>query len=215
MKTNSQNKKWCYLSLGISGIIIILEIIGGIMSTKMLPIEQFMFYTQNSNYFLLLSTLIWVVYLVRYLRSGIQVPHFVFLLKYMATCMVALTFIVAMLVLGPMFGNIPFLMFGGIALYFHTLCPILAILDFLLFERGQQWQMKHVWLAMVPTTAYAVLAIVLNLCRIWHGPYPFLYVYENPVWVSCIWAVVIPGAALLLATILRLGNHYFSKKDIK
>lgn len=208
--TAKKNKE--IISLCISIVIVILEVIGAMMSTWVVPLKQFMYYTQNSNYLLLIATLIWIVCILRYLRDGVRIPRWVYLLKYMATSMVSLTFLVAFFVLGIMCGDVVGMMLINMYIYFHTLCPLLAVVDFLFFERGQEWKKIHVVMAMVPTLVYGVIAILMNLLRIWNGPYPFLLVYENPVWLSCLSAVAIPGLALIVALLLRAGNSAFTRE---
>ena len=72
----------------------------------------------------------------------------------------------------------------------------------------------HTALAMVPTLLYGVVAIILNVLRVWHGPYPFLYVYEQPVWLTAVWVVVILGAAFLIALLLRVVNCRLNREYV-
>ena len=44
------------------------------------------------------------------------------------------------------------------------------------------------------------------------GPYPFLHVYEQPVWASVLWFIAIPGGAYLIALLLRFGRRRCAKK---
>ena len=65
---------------------------------------------------------------------------------------------------------------------------------------------------MLPTLIYALILMALNLMRVVEGPYPFLRVYEQPVYMSIIWVIVILGSAygiaFLLASLLnRLTNR--------
>lgn len=63
-------------------------------------------------------------------------------------------------------------------------------------------------IALAPTLAYALAAILLNLCRIIEGPYPFLMVYAQPWYASVMWCIVILGIAGLLASgVLVLHNR--------
>jgi hypothetical protein len=84
-------------------------------------------------------------------------------------------------------------------LYFHLLCPILAILSSLLVDPRGASGLADVRLAIIPTTLYAALLIFLNLIRVVSGPYPFLKVYDQSVWASVGWVVAIVGGAYLIA----------------
>ena len=57
---------------------------------------------------------------------------------------------------------------------------------------------------MIPPVLYAAVIVTLNLTRTVRGPYPFLLVYEQPVWASLLWAGVILGTAWLIALLLVL-----------
>ena len=59
---------------------------------------------------------------------------------------------------------------------------------------------------MIPTIIYAAVMIVLNLLKVLRGPYPFLYVYEQPIYMSVIWAVAILALTYILGLILRVLN---------
>ena len=206
--------KKTYAALILNVAIVILEGLG-FYSARGLGWEQFCYYTQISNLFLGLISLILVGFLLRYIRDGVSVPAWVSFLKYSATIMTAQTFLVSLFVLSPMMGGVGLLMLGPIVRYFHTLCPLLAIVSFLLVDfKALSFTRQHTLLAMIPTMLYAMVAITLNILRIWHGPYPFLYVYEQPVWASAIWLVVIMGAAYLIAFLLRVIHRRLSHEYV-
>ena len=84
-------------------------------------------------------------------------------------------------------------------LYHHLLCPLAAFFGFILFEKEPPLHRRDVLLPTVLTLIYAVVLIVLNIVRVVEGPYPFLRVYAQSVWVSILWALVILGGAGLLS----------------
>ena len=61
-------------------------------------------------------------------------------------------------------------------------------------------------LILLPTIGYAIIALILNFAKLLYGPYPFLHVYEQPVYMSFVWLVVILSMAYVLALILRVIN---------
>ena len=89
-------------------------------------------------------------------------------------------------------------------LYMHTLCPILAIISFIFFERQTKITQKQTYYALIPTLIYAVIIITLNITKNVYGPYPFLHLYEQSVYTSIIWTIVMMGGAYLLAWLLKL-----------
>lgn len=179
-------------------LIIVLEIIGLAISTINHGLGQFVYYTQDSNYVLLICTAIHLFFL---LKDG-KVPDFAARLKYTAACLTTVTLLVVIFVLAPIYHMLIWLLVSGAMLYQHTLCPLLAIISFLAFDRWQPSR-SDVRFALIPTGVYAVVLITLNFLRVVKGPYPFLYVYEQPWYMSVVWAIVIIGAAYGIAAGLR------------
>ena len=63
-------------------------------------------------------------------------------------------------------------------------------------------------MALLPTLVYALVLVILNLAKLVDGPYPFLKVYQQPVYMSCIWVLAILGGAYLIAALLaRMLNR--------
>ena len=61
---------------------------------------------------------------------------------------------------------------------------------------------KETLLATSFTGIYAFLFIILNILKIVDGPYPFLQVYKNGVYMSLIWFLLIVGGSFLLSKII-------------
>ena len=81
-----------------------------------------------------------------------DVPGAIVLLKYVSTVSVAVTFATVMLFLGPRMGYGP--LFKGSNLLFHLIVPLLAILDFVLFDRSGPIFLKDAPLGMIPVLLY-------------------------------------------------------------
>ena len=92
-------------------------------------------------------------------------------------------------------------------LYNHFLNPVAAFLSFVLLERAPALPRRAVGCAMIPTLVYGSIMLAANVAKVYKGPYPFLYVYEQPLWVSGMWVVVILGGAVLIAwAVWKLGG---------
>ena len=192
-----------YLILNI--LIIILEAIAFSLVFRRRGGETFQYYTQLSNLFLALTCIPNAIFAIRALRNKKKsIPHAVSLLSYMATCTTTVTLIVVLFVLSWMVGDLWWLLTYDSMLYMHTLCPILAIIMLLWFAPERQ-NKKSAALALIPTIIYAIVGIILNILRLWDGPYPFLQVYNQPIWASFGWAFVILGCAYLIARLLLLA----------
>jgi len=80
-------------------------------------------------------------------------------------------------------------------------------------EDNSSIEKKQVFLSILPTGLYAVPVLILNIAKIMYGPYPFLYVYEQPIWMTCIWIIVILAMAALLSFLLYLPAKIRRKKN--
>jgi hypothetical protein len=199
------------ISLALNLAIVLMEIAAALLSMSRNGASMFKFYTEDSNIFAMLACAAYSVCAVRSLKSGCEIPLWVRQLKYMAACCLTVTFVVVIFVLAPMMGADGFriMLFYSSMLFHHLLCPVAAIISFLLFERGPGFSRRHLRLALLPTVVYAAVTIVLNLTGVLYGPYPFLHVYEQPTYMSAAWCVIIVGGALLIAWLMLLPekNH--------
>ena len=182
-------------ALVLNLIIIILEIIGlviSMVSSKRLMIE---YYTEESNIFLLIVSSIYVFYLL----TKRKIPKWLSILKHMAVLGLSITFLVVIFVLAPMYNfNYGWMLFYKAMLYHHTLCPILAFITYLFVEE-HKLSKKDIPYTMIFTLAYTVILITCNLLKIVEGPYPFLMVYKQPIYMSILWVILIDGGAYLLS----------------
>lgn len=166
-------------------------------------------YTEDSN---LLNLVVCIIYAACLLRSIVHkgefqpVPQWAVVLKYVSTACLMVTFVIVVCVLAPMEGPNGYaaMLLSGSMLYFHLLCPVVAFVSFVLLDTDQVLSARCARHAMIPTLVYAFVLISLNATGAVVGPYPFLRVCEQPIYMSIIWAVVILGGAYLLARLLLL-----------
>ena len=183
-------------------LIIILEVIGLIISIKAFGKDVFIYYTQDSNIFLMLAS---IFYLATYKNKDRKL---VSVLKFGATLSVLVTFLVVITILSPtMHLSYHWLLLEDANLFYHTLCPILAVVTFLFFDKVEVKGFKDILGALVFTFIYTGVFLILNLAKVVEGPYPFLRVYENSILVTIIWFIVIEGGAILLAKLLEMGKQ--------
>lgn len=192
---NSKN-----INLIINLLIVILEIIGFILVFNELGINSFEYYTEDSNLLLLISSIIFLVCIVK----NRQLPAWFKTFRYIAVVSTTLTLIIVLTVLSwtTDYGLYQ-LLFNGSMLYHHTLCPILAILSFTFVEKYDDLNaVKGVYF----TAIYGAIMIVLNALKIVEGPYPFLMVTKQPILHSILWTVVIFAITYAIALILKKVN---------
>lgn len=199
-----------YISLFLNVAVIFFEVLA-FYDARNFGWGQFCYYTQLSNLF---AGIVCVLVSFSLLRSP-KMPTWVIFLKYCVTIMLTQTFLISLTFLSIAWGGIGEIMLAPIVRYFHTLCPILAIVSFLFFDPPiEHFEPRVSLLAMIPTFIYGAVAITLNVLKVWHGPYPFLYVYEQPVWLSVVWALIIFGAAFLISVLLRIAKRRSSNEQI-
>ena len=177
-------------------VIILGEIVGLVLATFENGWGQFVFYTQNSNYFLLAATLAHFCCLLK----KKPVPKAVNRLKYIASCTTTVTFVVAVTVLLPMYKR-PYITFlNGANIFQHTLCPILGFASLPFMDPVEKRDCR---LALIPTGLYALLFVPLNYFRVYDGPYPFLRVHSQPWYMSVLWLFAIGAVSFVIAVLLR------------
>jgi len=198
------------LSLAVNIAVVVMELIGMSMEFKRNGFSMIQYYTVDSNILALLGCALCAGFAaVNLFRGQTGLPRWVKTAKYMAACCLAVTFVVVMLILAPQEGPDGFrlMMLSDSMLYHHLLCPVLVILSYLLLEKEPRLGRPAMMIALVPTLVYAVAAIGLNLAKVLVGPYPFLHVYEQPVFMSVVWFALILGGAYLLAWLLWLPQR--------
>ncbi len=171
--------------------------------------QMFLFYTELSNLFAMGVCFVTALCQLRALLTGGEMPAWVRTLKYTVTCCLMLTFLTVVFVLAPMYGpdGHYVMLLTSSMLYNHFLNPVTELLSFVLLERAPALPRRAVGRAMIPTLVYGGIMLAANVAKVYKGPYPFLYVYEQPLWTSCMWVVVILGGALLIAwAVWKLGG---------
>ena len=193
-----------------SAIIVALELVGGIIGTINSvaagnALIQFRYYTQDSNYFAMIVSILFLIWAIRGKKDE-PLPDWLITLRYIATCLLSVTFLVIVFILCPPYGleGYRIALLTEAHVFDHLLCPILSFVSLLLFEDTPK-QKGAPLLALIPTFLYAAVAVPLNFAKIWYGPYPFLYVYEQPWWQSVLYAVIIPLGAYIVAFFLLFG----------
>lgn len=203
-------------ALCANAIIVILEVIALCLSILGQGLDNFLFYTQDSNYLTMAISLLLCIYAVREQCGKGKMPNWLHTMRYITVSCLMLTFFVVIFVLMPAMGeNALSMLYEGSMLYQHTLCPILSVFSFLVFEIEDKLPKTDMVKALIPTLAYALVAITLNICQVIEGPYPFLMVYSQPWYVSVLWCIIILGIAGLLAFAVWVLQSVIWKRSAK
>ncbi len=197
-------------ALTANAVLIILEIIGTAISLSDGGLVNFIWYTVLSNVFAMAVSVCYCVQAVKYKK----IPEWTASLRFGASVCLSVTFLIVLFVLVPMslpYGTAAKVLYQGPQIYHHILCPLISVCSFLFLEKSPEKGMYSIIMAALPTFVYAVMLTALNLMRIVHGPYPFLYVYEQPWYLSVFWFLMIPGLALGIAAVLLKISRKFEK----
>lgn len=202
-------KQWATVALNAA--VVLLEIVGFCYNMREGGGTVFRYYTVLSNLF---AGMISLLFLVFFLRGRGKAPLWAARLRYYATCCLTITFLVVVFVLAPMLEDFTLwrLLTKGSMLYQHLLCPVLAIVALTVLERDGRLTRRDIALSLIPTALYALVTVPLNIAKVLHGPYPFLLVYEQPVWASVLWVFVIFGLAAGIAAGLYFAGVPRKKK---
>lgn len=210
------------LALFFNIAIIIMELVGLIRCISEVGFKNiFIFYTEDSNIFLLITSIIITIYLLIYLIKDIKLPKVLKIIRFSSVCTVLETFLVVVTVLGfttqtDSYGHSGHyqMLFMGSMLFHHFLCPVISAISFLLLEGidNDKFTIKDSLFAFIPTVVYGSIIITLNILKVIVGPYPFLHVYEQTVLMSIIWSVAILGLAFTITIVVGYLYKLINKK---
>lgn len=144
---------------------------------------SFTYFTTLSNVFISIVLFIFLVKDIRSLcsKKDIHTPNYLYITKFLATISITLTFFVYMTILAPTIeGGIinSYLANGAGSLFVHFVTPILAIIDFLFFDKEYKSKKNHALYAIVPPLSYVLFVVVASDLGLRWGtmaaPYNFL-----------------------------------------
>ncbi len=181
-------KKKALVSINV--LIIIFELISLYLSMKEFDYKMFTYYTQYSNLLALVSSTIILFYLNK------EKPKWLRFLRYLSVNVLTITFLVVSLILVPLlslkFGMKCFMMFTYESmLYHHLLCPILFFISFVFLEDNSFITKKDNIYVLIPTLLYGIIMVFLNAIQVVDGPYPFLQVDDQPLFLTLIWLIIL------------------------
>ena len=214
-----KNKVKIIISLLINIAIIVMEIISFTLKVDTFAPNQFYlfaFYTYDSNIILLISSITIIINeIILLINKKELLNKYVIKFKYISTCLVTLTFLIVIFVLIPLegFDSLYLQLIEGNKVYLHLLCPIFAIISFLIFESSNEIKFKDTFIAIIPTIIYAVILIILNILKVIEGPYPFLKVYDQSILMSIMWVIMILLITYVICFMLFIIYNLKNKKD--
>lgn len=208
-----ESMKKIVLSIVVNSALVVLAVVGAVGSIQNhgSVLESMVYYTQDSNLFLGITSLLYVIALARILRKkATQIPFWIRRLRYFSICCISVTLFVVLLILAPMakpLGGLKWILFTDAMLYQHLLSPVIAIAAFLLLEKSPELRFKETFYALIPTLIYAAVIYPLNIAGIVDGPYPFLQVGNMSLGMSVLWFFIVLFLSYALAFLMWLCNR--------
>ena len=179
------------ISIILNILIVIFEVIALIMtisSDRRIYIEYF---TVDSNMLALFSSIVYLVFV--FYKN--KIPKWLEILKYVASVCLTMTFLVVLFILAPMYGfNYYYLLLYKCNLFYHLLCPIIFVVTVTRFDKIKLKE-NYKWYGLGVIALYAVIMIILNIVRLIDGPYPFLRVLNQTMYMSLLWILILFGLA--------------------
>ncbi len=175
-------------------IILALEIRGLYLSIGDRRWMVFAYYTQLSNIATALSALL----VILFGETAVTVP-----VRYLSSCMLAMTFFVTTCVLIPMGGDPRLLLLSSNGLYHHLIIPVLSIGSYLLFE-VHVTRTRAILLPTALTLLYGLVMLRLNAQGLFDGPYPFFRVKNRSAAATVLWMSALTAAIGLISLLIFL-----------
>ena len=203
------------IKIGIKAALVIVGILGiiftALSSAFMGGASVFFFFTVQSNIFIIAMALLFLINeVVLLLGKKSFVNQTLLLIKYVATVAITVTFLVFFTMLAPLMGIDYLLSFNNFSL--HAIVPILAIIDFILFDTDIQLHLRNSLLATIAPISYVVFVYIGAIFKLRYSenlyyPYFFLDFETNGFFFEKGFGVV-PWVIILLGGICGLGFLY-------
>lgn len=190
------------LALGSNILLIVLAGLGLFFS--IVDKNAFLYYSDNAGMFALSSSIIYVIVVLTK-----KEPNFISLaLRYVSTTCLVLTLVGTFYVATTTGENYLDSFIKGSHLFNNLLCPIVSFVSFTMFEGDRRLNKKKtIWYALIPTVIYGIIMLVCNVSNTFTGPYSFMMINDNPVYVTVIVFIVTIILNYVIGRFLLLSNQ--------
>ena len=124
--------------------------------------NTYLYFTIISN---LETVIIFSVFVVLRIAENIKgkqiIPKPLFMLKFMITAAMTITLTVAALLLAPLKDNVYLFSMKNLSL--HIIAPILAMIDFLMIDRGFEYKWKMTFLGFILPLLYLAMTLLISI----------------------------------------------------
>lgn len=190
------------LALGSNILLIVLAGLG--LYFSIVDKNAFLYYSDNAGMFALSSSIIYVIIVL-----AKKEPNFLCLaLRYVSTACLVLTLVGTFYVATTTGENYLDSFIKGSHLFNNLLCPIVSFVSFTMFEGDRRLNKKKtIWYALIPTVIYGIIMLVCNVTNTFTGPYSFMMINDNPVYVTVVVFIVTIILNYVIGRFLLLSNQ--------
>lgn len=190
------------LALGSNILLIVLAGLG--LYFSIVDKNAFLYYSDNAGMFALSSSIIYVIVVLTK-----KEPNFLSLaLRYVSTTCLVLTLVGTFYVATTTGENYLDSFIKGSHLFNNLLCPIVSFVSFTMFEGDRRLNKKKtIWYALIPTVIYGIIMLVCNVSNTFTGPYSFMMINDNPVYVTVIVFIATIILNYVIGRFLLLSNQ--------
>ena len=166
-------------------------------------VRMFIYYTQDSNILALITCIVCAILGIIGLVRGYRLPGWTRKLRFCASGCLMLTMIVAAFVIVPVdkkrtYANF---MFSGKYLWLHTICPVIMFVQLYLHE-GPRLGERHAITTLLPTVIYGGILLFLNAKGVCSGPYHFLKVRGQEMYITVMGCIAVLAIAYLIVRLM-------------
>lgn len=224
------NQKNIKISLVLNILVFIMVVLGTIFmvtgfkfmsNTHILAstgLEPLKFYTVDSNILVGLAYLILIIYEYLLLKDKIKkIPKYVYILKYISTVAVSLTFLVTLLYLSPLYGSKFLFLYQNSNLFFHLLVPLFSFISFCYFEKTDL-EFKYTYYGVSTMILYGIYYVINILIHMdngkilpkydWYG-----FVYGGILSIIIAFLIMIIIIYIVSLVIYKLNGSKNKEKD--
>ena len=204
------------LSLSFTFITVILSVIGLVLyysNSTFDPskAQAFLPFTVNSNIFLAVVGLVFLVIGFVYLVNDKPLPQWLMQFKLAATTLISITLLTVVFYLAPIWDltDISVVYYQGCNLFLHVLAPVIAIFGFCLFDVETKIKWRWIWISVVLLIAYigGYASIVFINEDLGLDIYNFMY--EKGTEVISVTRTGVSASVMLVAT-FALSNIWWA-----
>ena len=144
--------------LVLAGIIVMITVRGGPLTSSSWSV--FKYFTFQSNVFMGIIAIIYAAYQILIIRKKKEkIPHVLNVFNHVATTAVSLTFVIVIAFLAPAYGFDK--MYNNANLFFHGLVPLVAMINYLFFEKNVRIRFIDTLFAMIPALSYGTVYFIV------------------------------------------------------